>query len=484
MCIICAATNTFDPDRHTDSNPTDFGAPPSPLVTFPPTDTALVETTDAASGTSTSYVMTPADTFSGSIDSGDVSDWIAITLTAGNEYTFDALGTASFGGGTLSDTDLYLYDSSGNQLAYDDLSGDGFDAQLTWTASYTGTYYIAVDSYFTNNVGTYTLTVDEQVYVDPYDPANFPVVVEDMAEYLQTGFQGGVSFTFDTSVSNVITVNISGLTAAGQQLALWAMEAWEMVVDLDFQLVTSGGMIICDDEESGAFAYFPNTGSTATGATLNVGTGWLATYGTSIDSYSLQTYIHEFGHAIGLGHQGGYNGTGDFNTEAVFDLDSWQMSIMSYFDQNENPNINSSYALIIGAQMVDIFASQGFYGAAGAGSATAGNTTYGLNSNLGMYWDEVFAAIAANSTTSNFNNNAVAFTIYDYDGIDTLNLSFLDASTPVNLNLDGGTFSDVGSQIGVLGIALGTVIENAVTGAGNDIVAGNAANNQLTTGLG
>ena len=108
----------------------------------------------------------------------------------------------------------------------------------------------------------------------------------------------------------MITVNLSGLTADGRQLARWAIEAWEMVADLDFQEVSLGSeMITFDDEDDGAFAYNPAGGSTAAGVELNVSTNWVDTYGTTIDSYSFQTYVHEIGHAIGLGHQGNYNGS-------------------------------------------------------------------------------------------------------------------------------------------------------------------------------
>ena len=61
--------------------------------------------------------------------------------------------------------------------------------------------------------------------------------VEDLANYLTDGYwadNGGARHTFDTSTSNIITVNITGLTADGQRLARWAMEAWESVADIQF----------------------------------------------------------------------------------------------------------------------------------------------------------------------------------------------------------------------------------------------------------
>ncbi|MEM8633390.1 MAG: M10 family metallopeptidase, partial [Pseudomonadota bacterium] len=310
--------------------------------------------------------------------------------------------------------------------------------------------------------------------------------VDQLAQFLREGSSGGER-KFNTSTSNEITVNLSGLTDDGKQLARWAMETWEMVADIDFVEVSSGEMITVDDEDSGAFAYFPNSGSTSAGVELNVSTGWLNSSGTRLDTYSFQTYIHEFGHAIGLNHQGAYNYTGSpitYENHAEFVNDSWQLSVMSYFSQSENTTVDASFAYVTTAQMADIVAIQDLYGAAGAGSVTAGNTTYGRGSNVGNYLDEVFAQWATGQTSSDIGGNRVAVTLYDAGGVDTLDLGYLAANKAANIDLKGGTFSDIGNNIGTLGIALGTVIENLETGAGNDTIAGNEAGNVIETGLG
>ncbi|WP_371223668.1 M10 family metallopeptidase C-terminal domain-containing protein [Roseovarius sp. 2305UL8-3] len=469
-------TQTFDPDRHTGDEPV-FDGPLDPL------NATISESGDAASGISTTYTMSPGDTFSGNIAQlGDV-DWVAITLQAGTTYQIDALGSGSTGGGTLYDTDLTLYNSSGGFIEYDDLDGGGFDAQITYTATITGTYYIAVSSYQDGNAGSYNLAVNE---VAPPPVPGTVGTVDQLAEFLKSGTNGGIEYTFDTSSSNQITVDISGLTAAGQQLALWAMEAWEMVANLDFIVQYDGQgneMITVDDEDSGAFAYYPNAGSTAAGVELNVSQQWLVNSGTSLDSYSFQTFVHEFGHAIGLNHLGNYNATPGvsitYEDFAFFTNDSWQMSVMSYFSQTENTSTNSTFGYLAGPMIADIVAIQDFYGAPGASSATAGNTTYGQGSNLGNYMDEIFAAMATGATSSNIQGNPMAFTIYDASGEDTINLSYLSASQGSNINLNGGMFSNIGTSIGVMGIAVGTVIENLFSGAGNDTITGNAAANTI-----
>ncbi|MEN9062989.1 M66 family metalloprotease [Ponticoccus litoralis] len=162
------------------------------------------------------------------------------------------------------------------------------------------------------------------------------------------------------------------------------MEAWEMVVNLDFVEVSSGEMITVDDEDSGAFAYYPNSGSTSiaegdntNGVELNIAQDWLPAYGTTLDSYSFRTFVHEFGHTIGLHHLGDYDasqGAITYENSAYFSNDSWQISAMSYFSQTDNTSINASYAYTSGAMMADILAIQDFYGPPDADSATVPGT--------------------------------------------------------------------------------------------------------------
>ena len=486
MCTICMMTQTFDPGRHTDDGAGDLLGDPLGVI-----DTSPLTPSEVA-GSST---MSVGSTFAGLISAPGDQQIISIDLEAGKTYKFDALGFESPGGGSLEDTDLHLYFGDGTFIAYDDLDGSGYDASLTYTVTTTGTYYIMVDGYFSSDTGTFNLVVEETVALPPPGTVG---TVEELAEFLKSGTNNGVEYTFDTSTSNQITVDISGLTAAGQQLALWAMEAWEMVANIDFVVQYDGQgneMITVDDEDSGAFAYYPNTGSTSilngdntNGVELNVSQAWLVNNGTSIDSYSFQTYVHEFGHALGLNHLGDYNFTPGqpitYENDAYFTNDSWQMSVMSYFSQTENTSTNASYAYLAGPMIADIFAIQDFYGAPGSSTATAGNTIYGLNSNLGNYLDEVFTVLATQTATANVTGNLMAFTIYDQGGIDLLDLSFLTADSDAEINLVGGQFSDFGFYEDILGIAIGTVIENVRTGAGNDTVNANDADNDIQTNNG
>jgi len=68
--------------------------------------------------------------------------YIEVTVTSGNTYTFSTCG------GTTFDTQMYLFNgSSPTSLAYDDdgCGGSSTQSSLTWVATYTGTVRVSID---------------------------------------------------------------------------------------------------------------------------------------------------------------------------------------------------------------------------------------------------------------------------------------------------------------------------------------------------
>ena len=502
MCTICSTFRPFDPDcayKGQDLPPPDAADPAAPdPAGIPPlaANSTIFEVLDAAASTATLYTMEPSDAFVGSILTAGDRDWIRIELVAGTTYRFTASGE---GIPALADPILRLRDDAGVVLALNDDGGTGFNSALGYTATTSGSYYIDVGGWNNFITGSYRVTA-------AIDTPAAPIATHDqLADFLINGFWagfGGSAHAFDTSADNVLTVNISGLTADGQRLALWALQAFEQIIDVQFQVVASGADLTFDDNQPGAYASYTATGGgTTLSATINISTSWLSTNGVEINDYAFQTYLHEIGHALGLGHQGSYNGSATYGVDNDFANDSWLVSMMSYFDIDENPYAGVAYAGLVTPMVVDVIALQSIYGAASAASSpTAGNTVYGvghtfanayqgsgLNAN-GSYMAALFDFLTTGTDPLNyFDATRIALTISDAGGHDRIDFS-TDTGDQI-VWLEGERLSTVYNAYGSgnngnLWIARGTVIEDYVAGQGHDRVTGNAADNAITGNAG
>ncbi len=419
--------------------------PEKQIFTLPTGDTVL-----ATTGTpETNETITVGGSRTGYINTSGDHDWFAITLAPGS-YAFTL--TATSGG---VDPYLYLRNSSGALLASNDDSG-GLNSRIVFQVTTAGTYYLDAGAFGTTT-GGYTLAA--QTYVPP------PVYTNDqIASYLTTGYWGG-SVTHWVPGS-AITFNVQGLLSAQQTLARTAFALWQDVCNLTFVETTSTAQIMLDDTSSGAFANWSSSGGVTTSATVNVQQSWSGEGNNpGLDSYTFQTFLHEIGHTLGLGHGGPYNGSASYGVDNIYANDTWGWTIMSYFNQS---NYNgASYRFLAGPMAADILAIQQIYGA--NTTTRAGDTVYGHNATAGATFN------FANYTT------APAFTIWDGGGTDTLDASGYSVAQTINLNAE--RFSSIGGINQNINIARNTVIENAVGGGGADTIYGNAVANQLS-GLG
>ncbi len=304
--------------------------------------------------------------------------------------------------------------------------------------------------------------------------------------YNVTGWTGSLSTVYGTESDS------NGISAARADMVRAAFALYEEVLGINFIETTSeAGHVdfFFKDNSSGAYeaeSLHAGVGGAMDYSVINVNSGWDG--GSSniggTNGYTFQTFLHEIGHALGLGHQGDYNagaGTPTYGTSAQWANDSWTQTMMSYWSQTENTEFSTDdYAQLVSPMAVDWIALNALYAGQGYGTGNAfnGNTVYGVGTSISNATSEAFAGLAGFADTN-------AFTIVDGSGIDTVDFSNYGVDQTINLlpssaSSNRASLSSVGGLTYNMTIAVGTIIENATTGAGNDFLFGNEADNILT----
>ena len=413
---------------------------------------------EASADTQTPYTLSLGDVFQGTLALPDDQDWLRLNLSAGTIYDITITG--------VEFVSLALLDSAGEHIT------NSYSGAIIYRPTVSGEYYLSISDASDASVD-YEVSLAENTLPEGTH--------DEVADYLTDGFHiwfGDTRQAFDVAPGGNLSANITPLNEAGQQLARWALEAWACASGIPFKFVDhEDAHITFDDTEEGAGAFSIASNGIIISSHVNVSAELLLD-DASPGSDAFFIYIHEIGHALGLGHAGPYNDFGDYGVDNAFLNDSVQVTVMSYFFQDQNTYIDASVAFPVTPMIADIIAIHNLYGA--PVDIHAGDTVYGYRSNLDGYLGQVFELWTGAPADPEFAGQTLgpaALTLYDNGGNDTLDLRTDRDAQRIDLRPEG--ISDVYGLTGNLVIARDTVIENVIAGSGDDVVIGNDGANYL-----
>ncbi|WP_226574359.1 M10 family metallopeptidase [Acuticoccus sediminis] len=406
------------------------------------------------------------------------ADWYAFEFQAGRSYDI-SLNAVRVDGRSLSDPYLRLVDADGNVVAEnDDANGRTLNAALTVSFTETATCYVVPDSFYDSDRGGYRLEITRGDASDPLAAIDWGVRL-DRTEVTVYFAAAGEVFDF--------TRNQRTWTDYERQQVFEALGTYEDVSRLRFvetDASADADFVLLQGRNGSALGWFnppdPDlSGRAGVGWFNNSSEYWSNESGGLLErgSSTFLTFLHEFGHGLGLAHPHDRGGDSTvIRTRGSYGLDQGVYTVMSYNDGwPEGPN---------GASRSDRF---GYNLTPAALDIALIQEKYGANANHNA-GDDIYTLPTVNGPGTGYS------TVWDVGGTDAIVAEDTARDVVIDLRAatlggsedtgGGGFVSYADGIFGGITIAAGVVIENAAGGSGDDRLVGNAAGNALAGAAG
>ena len=312
-----------------------------------PTPTNVVDIVNSTTTTSSLVINSSAVS---TIDRSGDQDWFRISLNAGTTYAFRQDKTS----GSNLDPYLRLMNSSGTQVAFDDDGGGNGNSLLTYTATSSGTFYVAAGGY-SSSTGAYSLSVV---------PTPTPTPRVDIANSTATTSSLVLNRSSDSAIDSSgdqdwfrISLN-SGTTYAFRQDKTSGSN-----LDPYLRLMNSSGTQVAFDDDSGGYGnslltytptssgtfyvaaggYSSSTGAYSLSATSSSPTTTPIPTITASDIFNTQGRLGGDGSDAGILNAGKIRVMADFS-KAVYSLQAWENSQINEFKSHSDDAVNEVIA--------------------------------------------------------------------------------------------------------------------------------------------
>ncbi|MDA8853323.1 putative Ig domain-containing protein [Amylibacter sp.] len=480
-------------------------------ITLTATDAAGLTATQTMKLSITTGSVSIGGSHTGTLGVTGDKDWIAVELTQGQAYGVSLSGNSgSYVGDVIEDPDhdpsilncgcpscigsvkqevegseieaalidpyVYVYDKDGNLIKSDDDSGSGRNSYLTFTPTYSGTYYIEARAWNDNYIGDYKIEVSEVIPPRPTDALEWGNAAWNTSQTIDVYFaDSGVTVsdgTTSTGFTDAEETSMMGMLSNVTNFANISFQKTEIQAgaDIRFAHANLGGGLL-------GYMYPQNYNSNEGLGVLTNNTSYWNDTSMQVGGFMYGVVVHEIGHGLGLAHPHDTGG-GSLVMEGVSysgdkgDYGQMNQSVYTVMSYNEGfaahplglpSNYGSGYMGSFAA--LDIAVLQNYYGA--NTSYNNGSTTYNLGSR--DYYEAIWDGGGTDEITMNGSSNAV---------ID------LRAAT-LDYEVGGAGFVSYNANAkGGFTIANGVVIENAKGSGGTDTIIGNDTNNIIYGGSG